>query len=80
MKLAKQHGVAPASPPVGPESEEMDEKIYNFGVYKYGKSKASRSILQVRRGLTTKQKENIKPTHSEWVRNVYPVPDRNADL
>ena len=47
MKLAEDMGVTPAT---RDETEDMEEKIFNFGVYKYGKNKTgcSRRILQVR--------------------------------
>ena len=47
MEQAKTLGVMASTEPVGDENSE--EKIFNFGVYKYGRDKTSlsRRILQV---------------------------------
>lgn len=47
MEQAKNLGVMASTEPVGDENSE--EKIFNFGVYKYGRDKTSlsRRILQV---------------------------------
>ena len=44
MKYAEEIGIATTAP-----SADMEEKIFNFGVYKYdkGRSRCSRRILQV---------------------------------
>ena len=56
MEQAKTLGVMASAEPVGDENSE--EKIFNFGVYKYGRDKTSlsRRILQV-------HLSNVTPTH-----------------